>query len=328
MKIYAISGLGADKRVFQFLNLSHEIVVIDWINPEKNEDISSYAIRMARAIDQSEEYFILGVSFGGLIATEISKKLNPRITILISSAETNDELRWIYRLIGKLKLIELIPTSFLKLSKKISPFLFGAKNKNLLFKIIDDTDLHFAKWSLRELTSWSNKETLDSCLKISGTKDLLIPPPKLAYNTKLIKDGGHFMIVDNAAQITKVINHAIENSVSSIENHWHPIEMKKFIKIFLQWIESKNNFFERLKDKNDFEIEINYQKDNGSIVCIDIDFMSKDYFCRMQVLGHKEGWLTVLDYDTGESLLEEYLDFTENTEFDHYFRNFFSIIDN
>lgn len=39
MKIYGISGLGADKRVFQFLTLNYEFISIDWITPNKNETI-------------------------------------------------------------------------------------------------------------------------------------------------------------------------------------------------------------------------------------------------------------------------------------------------
>ena len=212
MKVYAISGLGADQRVFQFLKLGYEMIVIDWIKPKDNEGIVSYAMRLSEVIDQSEEYAIIGVSFGGLIAVEMSKKLNPKFTILISSAETCHELRWIYRIIGKTKLIDVMPLSFLKISKNICPFIFGANNKNLLIKIIEDTDLHFAKWSLREFMLWSNKDKIKNCFKINGTKDLLMPPCKLSNNDRLIQGGGHFMIVDKAGQVTEIIHHIINRS--------------------------------------------------------------------------------------------------------------------
>ena len=96
MKLYVISGLGADKRVFQYLTLNYELIPIDQINPQGNESIKTYSIRLAQKIDTSEKFGIVGVSFGGLVAVEISKQLKPAITILISSVETRGELRQIY----------------------------------------------------------------------------------------------------------------------------------------------------------------------------------------------------------------------------------------
>jgi len=72
LTIYGIGGLGADKRVFNDLNLNYNFIPIDWIAPFKNENISDYANRLSQCINQKEAYIILGVSFGGLIATEIS----------------------------------------------------------------------------------------------------------------------------------------------------------------------------------------------------------------------------------------------------------------
>jgi len=44
MTIYFISGLGADERVFQFLDLSDiKKVFIKWITPQINEELSAYA---------------------------------------------------------------------------------------------------------------------------------------------------------------------------------------------------------------------------------------------------------------------------------------------
>jgi hypothetical protein len=46
-KVYFISGLGADKRAFSFLDLSFcEPVFIEWIKPLKNETLQGYALRL------------------------------------------------------------------------------------------------------------------------------------------------------------------------------------------------------------------------------------------------------------------------------------------
>ncbi|MDY7021951.1 MAG: alpha/beta hydrolase, partial [Cyanobacteriota bacterium] len=90
--VYFISGLGADKRVFRRLKTEgYQPVHIDWIEPEKGESISDYAQRLATQI-KSENPILVGLSFGGLIAVEMAKHLNPEKVILISSAKNHTEV--------------------------------------------------------------------------------------------------------------------------------------------------------------------------------------------------------------------------------------------
>ncbi|WP_109853411.1 alpha/beta hydrolase [Aquimarina sp. AU58] len=213
MKIYGISGLGADKRIFDSLTLNFEFIPIDWITPNKNESIKDYSKRLSRVIDTKTDFCLVGVSFGGLIATEISQILAPKTTILVSSAHTKNELRTIFRWFGKIKLIKLIPSSLFDPPRLIAKYLFGAKNAKLLNDILDDTDLKFAKWAINELANWKNITQSKNILKINGTKDKLIPPKG---NTKmeLIENGEHFMIVDRANEISKIINNEIKRATT------------------------------------------------------------------------------------------------------------------
>ena len=66
-RIYCISGLGADERIFQKLKIKDaELHALQWIRPENNESISQYAMRFKSQINE-ENPVILAVSFGGLI---------------------------------------------------------------------------------------------------------------------------------------------------------------------------------------------------------------------------------------------------------------------
>jgi pimeloyl-ACP methyl ester carboxylesterase len=214
MKIYAISGLGADERVFKYLSLEHELVPIIWIAPKSKESIVEYANRLINEyeIDQDENFGILGVSFGGLIAVEISKLLSPEVTVLISSAETRDDLSGVIKIAGKLKLIELIPERLFNPPKAIAHFLFGTDKKELLNSILDDTDLNFAKWATRELINWQNQIRLPNLIKIGGSKDKLLAPK--GKNTIIVEGGEHFMIVDRADEISEIINEKIKQATT------------------------------------------------------------------------------------------------------------------
>lgn len=215
MKIFAISGLGADKRVFEYLTLEHELVPVEWITPKNKETIVDYSIRLIEkyGIENENNYGILGVSFGGLIATEISKLTNPKLTILISSVETKSELNGLIKLAGKSRLIELIPEKLLNPPKAIAHFMFGTDKKELLNSILDDTDLNFTKWAIRELMNWKNQTRLSNLIKIGGSKDKLLPPK--GENTILIEQGEHFMIVDKAKEISEIINEKLSNYIKN-----------------------------------------------------------------------------------------------------------------
>lgn len=235
MKVYAISGLGADKRVFEYLTVDYNLITIDWIPPQKNEEIHKYALRISSVIDSSEPFVLIGVSFGGVVAIEISKILSPSHTILISSIETSQELPSILKFIGKTNILKLTPSKLFDLPRPIAFILFGTDNKKLLSEILDDTDLEFVKWALSQLSVWKNEELLSNCTTINGTKDKLLPVRK--SKTNLIQYGGHFMIVDNAPQISKIINDCLSEissfppiSLTELENEINQsiIKMTKY----------------------------------------------------------------------------------------------------
>ena len=216
MKIFAISGLGADKRVFKHLTLEHDLIPVEWIKPKKKEPIIEYSKRLIREyeIDNEEEFGILGVSFGGLIATEISKLTKPKFTVLISSVETRNELSRIIRIFGKTKIIELIPENLLNPPKVIAHFMFGTKKQELLNSILNETDLYFTKWAIRELVNWKNESILPNLIKIGGSKDKMLQPK--GKNTILIEKGEHFMIVDKAGEISEIINEKIKTHYNTV----------------------------------------------------------------------------------------------------------------
>lgn len=216
MKIFAISGLGADERVFDFLTLEHELIHLPWIKPKSIENITDYSERLIDEykLKQATDFGILGLSFGGLIAIEISKQINPKVTILISSIETRSDLGLTLRFASKLKLVNFIPKSWFKPPKRIAHFAFGAKNKPLLNAIINDTDLHFTKWAVGVLINWQNKTTLKNLIRIGGTNDLLLP--QKGEKILFIDKGTHFMIVDDANQVSAILNRELRNYVRII----------------------------------------------------------------------------------------------------------------
>ncbi len=129
--------------------------------------------------------------------------------ILISSVESSEQLPRKYVSIGKTGIFKIVPNSLMNLPNRLLEYLMGAQNKRLLGEIIRDTNPEFIRWALNSIVNWSNNENAIIPIRIHGTKDKLIP---LKGDAIQIKDGGHFMIVDKAEEISNVINEQMKNA--------------------------------------------------------------------------------------------------------------------
>src|SRR5687768_45663 len=91
-EVYCISGLGADRRIFKHLHVDRvNFNFIDWIPPKHGESMQSYARRLSRQLENTEA-ILLGVSFGGMMAIELSRIFPVSGVVLISSIKTHAEL--------------------------------------------------------------------------------------------------------------------------------------------------------------------------------------------------------------------------------------------
>lgn len=205
-KIYIFSGLGVDKRVFDNIDFSDlNIAFVDWIDPLKNETFESYAKRISK--DFEKDSVLIGLSFGGMLAVEVSKIIPVKMVILIASAKNKNELSEWFLLAGKLKLNSLVPSSLLKTTNFITNWLFGVTTsieKLLLKNIIKDTNSTFLKWAINQIVNWKSSYIPKNCIHIHGTNDRILPAKFLKADYQ-IKNGSHFMTVNKAKEIEVII---------------------------------------------------------------------------------------------------------------------------
>ena len=209
MNLYFISGLGADERMFQKLTLPEEFKInhVKWPELSDDETLQTYCIKISKTIDTSQEFIFIGLSFGGIIATEISKFLQPKLTIIISSIATRNELPFYYKIFGVLRLNKLVPVY---LFNKVYPFTywyFGVtqqKDKLLLKEIIHDTSPKFLNWAINEILNWQNNVRPDNLYHLHGTNDRLFPF-KFTKADIGLKNCGHLMVHINANSISDLI---------------------------------------------------------------------------------------------------------------------------
>lgn len=206
--IYIISGLGADERVFQKLDFGpHRVHFVQWIDPLKRESVEHYAQRLLAQV-KHEKPVLLGLSFGGMVAIEMSKLIAYEQIILLSSAKTCWEIPFYFRWIGFLGLHKLMPMKLLKWPNRFTDWLFGAKKpleKELLRKILQESSPNYLRWSIDRVLNWQNKHIPERLTHIHGTKDYILPIRFVRCNVR-VKGGRHFMLLSRAEEISGLIH--------------------------------------------------------------------------------------------------------------------------
>ena len=210
-KVYFISGLGADKRVFSFLDLSFcEPVFIEWITPLKNESLESYARRLLDTIPEKHPV-VVGVSFGGMLATEMAKADPELKAVIIASNKSAKEFPGYLRASKYFPVYRWLPNNMLKKSAYAFKWVLGKNEKaqkRIILDIIRETDMGFVKWAVNAILYWNNTEIPENITHIHGTGDKLLPY-KFVKADYTIPNGRHVLPLDHPIEISQILKSVI-----------------------------------------------------------------------------------------------------------------------
>lgn len=217
MNVYFLSGLGADRRVFEKLELSSQFNVhyIDWITPKRKESLHDYARRLTAQMDTTQPFQLVGLSFGGIIASELAGIVHPEQIILISSTPTSIPVSRFNRGLIKFVLFSPLAAPILKSANKLTYKYFGADTpelKSLLKSILHDTDSRFLKWALIRMSTWHHPQKVTDLFHIHGEADRLIPL-KIVKPDVVIKGGGHLMVYAQHEEISSILNEQLASKL-------------------------------------------------------------------------------------------------------------------
>nr|WP_262922034.1 alpha/beta fold hydrolase [Hymenobacter cellulosivorans] len=206
---YLIPGLGADERVFKNLLplLDGEAHVIHWLTPEATETLPQYVARMAQAVPPDQPCFVVGVSFGGVVALEIARLRPYARAVLVSSIPDADALPRLLRVIRATRVYKLVPPQMLKLFPRAGQWYFGVRNgeEYQVFKqILKDMEPNYTRWAIDRLLHWDSTNVGQS-IQILGSHDRVFPPGPTPVE-HLIPGGTHFMVLSHAPEISQILN--------------------------------------------------------------------------------------------------------------------------
>lgn len=203
--VFFLSGLGADRRVFDYLDLpGHQLHHVIWIPPVQGESITEYCQRLIPQI-QGNNVILVGVSFGGMLAMEIATLVKVDMVILVSSARSPQDIPQYFKLIAKLNLYRVIRPKPIRRANPFLFWLFGVtkkEHKDLLSAIMADTDEPFFAWAVESIPSWKGKIPSCKVIQIHGTNDRVLSFRSADF---VIPRGGHLIIVTHADEISEII---------------------------------------------------------------------------------------------------------------------------
>lgn len=210
-QVYLLPGLGNDERVFKYLDFTGiEVVHLPWLMPLPAERIEEYAGRMVAAITHPKP-IIIGLSFGGMMAVEIAKHIAVEKVILISSAKGKAEIPFYLRWMGKTGLQHVLPTTWFLRANAFTYWCFSLKekeHKQLLQDVFNATNHQLYRWSGNAILTWANTQKAAPIVHIHGTDDRILPY-RFIQPTHTIPNGGHFMLITHAKEVSALLREII-----------------------------------------------------------------------------------------------------------------------
>jgi esterase/lipase len=212
-RVYCISGLGADERVFRNIRIpGADLSFIQWIQPVNDESIRSYAERLSIQF-QEDNVSIIGLSFGGMMAIELSRIIKVKKIVLISSIKHRSELPLWMRTSGILHAEKLLPQRqfssipALRSLRPIQNYFLGVtteEEKKIANEYRETVDPVYLKWSLNKVLNWKNEDIPANLTHIHGSNDHIFPL-RYVKPTHVIEDGGHFMVMNKYSEINSIL---------------------------------------------------------------------------------------------------------------------------
>lgn len=216
-KIYLIPGQGADHRLFNKLEIEgpFEIVHIKYFTPVPKTSLKEYASQLMEQIDTCENFILIGVSLGGMLASEISLLSNPEKTIIISSAKSINELPKRYTFQRKFPLYKIVGPRLAKLgSKLLQPLVEPDRNKEKeIFKsMLAAKDPKFLRRTIEMIINWDRQEVVPNIIHIHGNNDKTVPLRNVKAD-HVIPDGSHMMTLTNAEAVSLIVNKILQDDL-------------------------------------------------------------------------------------------------------------------
>lgn len=198
--VYFMPGLAASPLIFERIKLPEdifEVMLLEWEIPLDGETLQQYAVRISKKIKHLNPVLI-GVSFGGILVQEISRCIQVRKVIIISSAKSNSEFPRRMKVAKATGAYKLLPVSLVLKAQQLAKYSFGPKineRLELYEKYLSVRDKKYLNWAIEQVVLWNRDMPDEQVIHIHGEDDEIFPS-KYIKNYIPVKGGTHIMIIN------------------------------------------------------------------------------------------------------------------------------------
>ena len=213
LPLILFSGLGADASIFAPQKARFpQLIVPPWTTPRPGDSLSDYCERMASTLSVTGPCVIGGASFGGIIALEMARFVNPRAVLLIGSVREPAALPRHVRALRPLRgLTDWLPLAMFQWSaaplgtgsgRRLAPHLGGLAGQ------FGQADRAVLRWSMRQMLTWSEPPVV-TCpvFRIHGDCDRVLP--LRGQPDSVVAGGGHVISLTHAEQVNAFVNECL-----------------------------------------------------------------------------------------------------------------------
>ncbi|WP_291961991.1 alpha/beta hydrolase [Maribacter sp.] len=200
--VYCMPGMAAGPAIFEYIKLpkeNFELHLLEWSIPTKGVSLSEYAKQMSSMV-KHENVVLLGVSLGGILVQEMTKFVDVRKVIIVSSVKTRYELPKRMLFARYTKVHKLLPTGLVNNIELLAKYAFGesvTKRLSLYEKYLSVRDKGYIDWSINELVNWKQEIPCKKLVHIQGEKDTVFPKENIT-DCIVVPNGTHTMIIHRA----------------------------------------------------------------------------------------------------------------------------------
>jgi pimeloyl-ACP methyl ester carboxylesterase len=208
MKTYFFPGLGADRSLEPY----HRIpgLEIEWVNwPSKiSTNWELFLQNLQRENNIQGGSLFIGISFGGLVATQLAKVKKPSAVILVGSLIDSIAVSTLFRFIKWV--VPVIPSFVFNLNwapRWVISYFFGIQQKPHLvhfYRMVRGYSPHQAKALIQLALSAPPIEIKPAIYSIHGKKDRILPYKK-AQPGYQVEEGGHLLSMTHSSEINRAI---------------------------------------------------------------------------------------------------------------------------
>ncbi len=209
MKVYCISGMGADFSLYENIIWpdGFEPIALPWLEPSKKENLEEYALRVAEPINLSQPFVLCGISMGGICAQIIAAQLKPAKLILLSTVKGKHEMPWPMRWFSGKLLSRYVPARVFRWMAFMSTPILGLKmsdDHRAFRKMMAQLSPEYYRWALYQIANWQAPKNVMPILHVHGSSDQVFP----AYfikNAVSVAGGSHLMVQQKPAEVSSFI---------------------------------------------------------------------------------------------------------------------------